>query len=463
MGFGFRKSLTSGPFRITVSKLGLSMSLGTGGARVTAGPRGTHVSFSKAGFYYRTRLDAPPRREKNAQRPEVQPAPVEFPDPTAGPANAPGPVPPNEIFGDTTPDEVVRAMNDRIKRRNYAIPVGAVVSAALVALSVPWPIVAVVGLLALVLVHLQHRRSKYSTLIYGNEEQTVKRLETLHKAIAALRSADSVWSVRDAGVATVLPPHPPALNRTQVATEALPLPEYIRTNVTPATLQLADCALYFFPDRLFMWHAGRFAVIDYRDVNLRFSRIVFLERERQPPDATIESLMRRSHADNKTIPALYYGMIDFDAAPALQVRLMTSRLESAEEFVAFMRAVAGDGGASEAEAESKEALYTHFDPARAPLFYKMSENDFKQLQSFRDAFSLIVQCDCLWQQAGEQHTDDWKRNAGAGTLVTRSRVQAKLSGAGAGIRVKCGGRLVGRQFDPVPFTRWARYRDRKPF
>jgi hypothetical protein len=143
MGFGFRKSLTSGPFRITVSKLGLSMSLGAGGARVTAGPRGTHVSFSKAGFYYRTRLDAPPRREKNAQHPEVQPTPVEFPDPTIVPTNTSGPAPPNEIFGDTTPDEVVREMNDRIKRRNYAIPIAVVVSAALAALSAPWQIVAV--------------------------------------------------------------------------------------------------------------------------------------------------------------------------------------------------------------------------------------------------------------------------------------------------------------------------------
>ena len=94
-------------------------------------------------------------------------------------------------------------------------------------------------------------------LMYGNEDLTVKRLEALHKAVAVLRSADSVWSVGNASLATALPSHPPALNRTKVASEASPLPDHIRTNITPAALQLADCTLYFFPDRLFAWRSGR--------------------------------------------------------------------------------------------------------------------------------------------------------------------------------------------------------------
>lgn len=424
MSFGFRKGFKSGPFRMSFSKSGVSMSVGAGGARLTAGPRGTHVSFSKGGFYYRTRLDASQRGNVGPQAPPPQEAmdaalPVATPPVETTPS-----ISTPEIFGDTTPDAVVEAMNGRINRRNYALPVGIVISGGLVAASVPWPIVAVIGVLSTVLVALQHQRSKYSSLVYGNEVETASRLEILHKAVAVLRSADSVWYVRDATQANGLTAHPPTLSRAKVGSEPPPLPKYLRTNITPAALQLADGTLYFFPDRLFVWHSGRFAAIDYRELKLQFSRVTFLEREKQPSDATVESQMRRSFADESTIPVLYYGMAEIDAAPALQARLMTSRVECAQQFVTQMRAVTGGVESTEKE-EAKEPLYTHFD-ARVPLFYNLKDDGFKQLQALRNAFAIILQCDCLWRYEGEERTDDWKRNAGAGTLVTRSRVSPTL-------------------------------------
>src|ERR1019366_9770504 len=88
MSLGFRKVFTSGPFRMTLSKSGVSMSVGAGGAGLTTGPRGTRVSYSKGGFYYRTRLDATPRRSNSPQIPPAQrelqgPSPLDC-APTAG-------------------------------------------------------------------------------------------------------------------------------------------------------------------------------------------------------------------------------------------------------------------------------------------------------------------------------------------------------------------------------------------
>src|SRR5690349_108929 len=293
MGFGFRKSFGSGPFRMTFSKAGVSTSVGAGGARLTVGPRRTHVSFSKGGFYYRTRLDSP-RREKLVSQPlPTQPVTVGASVPLGASPVEPSPsIVRPERFGEATaPDAVVAAINKRLKLRNYALPVGIVISGGLIAASVPWAIVALIGVLSTVLVALQQQRSKYSTLVYGTEEETTQRLEALHKAVAALRSADSVWSVREASHANGLPAHPPTLSRTKVGGEPLPLPKYLRSNITPAALQLTDGTLYFFPDRLFVWHSGRFASIDYGDLKLQFSRVTFLEREKQPPDATVESQM----------------------------------------------------------------------------------------------------------------------------------------------------------------------------
>ena len=425
MSFGFRKGFSSGPFRMTFSKSGLSMSVGAGGARLTAGPRGTRVSFSQGGFYYRTRLDTPGRSRMNPQPSPLQREAMEsIAPPVPSPAEAPATVSSQETFGDVAPNAVIEAMNRRIKRRNYALPAGIVVSGGLLAASVPWPIVAAIGVLATVLVAVQHGRSKYSALVYGDEEETAQRLATLHKAVAALRSADSLWSVRDANHANGLTAHPPTLSRTKVGGDAPPLPKYLRTNIAPAALQLSDGTLYFFPDRLFIWHSGRFAAIDYREVKLRFRRITFLEREGQPPDAVVESQMRRSVSGDTTIPVLYYGLVEVSAS-GLEARLMTSRVESAEAFVSQMRPVTGGGGSAET-ADEKEPLYTHFDPNRVPLFYNLDDLGVRQLQALRETFSMIQRCDCVWRYEGEERTDDWKRNAGAGTLVKRSRLYPAL-------------------------------------
>lgn len=57
MGWNFRKSKKVGPFRINLSKSGISGSVGAGGFRVGASPRGkTYSSFSAMGFNWREPL-----------------------------------------------------------------------------------------------------------------------------------------------------------------------------------------------------------------------------------------------------------------------------------------------------------------------------------------------------------------------------------------------------------------------
>lgn len=56
MGFYFRKSFGSGPFRINFSKSGISYSAGIKGARVNFSNRGTYVNFGSHGIYYRKKI-----------------------------------------------------------------------------------------------------------------------------------------------------------------------------------------------------------------------------------------------------------------------------------------------------------------------------------------------------------------------------------------------------------------------
>jgi len=59
MGWSYRKSFSSGPFRINFSKSGISYSVGVKGARINTDPRGTYVNLSSHGISYRKKISDP--------------------------------------------------------------------------------------------------------------------------------------------------------------------------------------------------------------------------------------------------------------------------------------------------------------------------------------------------------------------------------------------------------------------
>jgi hypothetical protein len=67
MGWSYRKSFGSGPFRINLSKGGLSYSVGVKGARVNFGPRGTYVNLSSHGISYRQKISGGPSPQRPAE------------------------------------------------------------------------------------------------------------------------------------------------------------------------------------------------------------------------------------------------------------------------------------------------------------------------------------------------------------------------------------------------------------
>jgi len=71
MGWSYRKSFGSGPFRVNFSKSGISYSVGVKGARVNVGPRGTFVHLSSHGISYRKKIGTAPvssRQQANLPR-----------------------------------------------------------------------------------------------------------------------------------------------------------------------------------------------------------------------------------------------------------------------------------------------------------------------------------------------------------------------------------------------------------
>src|ERR1700742_952335 len=60
MGWSYRKSFSAGPFRLNLSKRGVSYSVGVKGARVNFSSRGTYVNLSSHGISYRSKISGVP-------------------------------------------------------------------------------------------------------------------------------------------------------------------------------------------------------------------------------------------------------------------------------------------------------------------------------------------------------------------------------------------------------------------
>ena len=75
MGYFFRKSAGFGPFRLNISKSGLGASIGIKGARLTMTPRGTtYITVGSHGFYYRDTISI---KTRDDQRVHSSPPPLE--------------------------------------------------------------------------------------------------------------------------------------------------------------------------------------------------------------------------------------------------------------------------------------------------------------------------------------------------------------------------------------------------
>lgn len=69
MGFFIRKSFSTGPLRLNLSKSGFGLSAGVKGARVSVGPRGTLLHAGRHGLYYRKSLSGSGGRAASAHTP----------------------------------------------------------------------------------------------------------------------------------------------------------------------------------------------------------------------------------------------------------------------------------------------------------------------------------------------------------------------------------------------------------
>lgn len=195
------------------------------------------------------------------------------------------------------------------------------------------------------ILHRRNQRQRITRLVYELDERGLQKQSLLEESFNHLATAQVIWRMvaespthdwkRNAGASSLV-------RRTRVAVGSS-VPPRVASNVPVRSLDLGESKLYFLPDMALYWQSGAFGGIGYEDLHLECRPTRFIEDECVPGDAhQIGQTWRYVRKDggpdlrfnnNRRIPVLQYGAIEFTSSKGLNILLNVSSLEKATAFV----------------------------------------------------------------------------------------------------------------------------------
>lgn len=323
---------------MTVSKSGISGSVGVGGLRVTNSSRGTFFSASPgAGIYFRERIGG---RQQNP----TQTAPT-----------------PNNVMQEIASDQVSQmvehaAIIERINRnetRGSWLP-WAGIAVSVVSLFVLSASGLLVGAV-IIPVSFALRRYLISKspvqLEYEFDEEDRKKYEALQNAFGALARCQRLWQVnafgstndwkRNAGATQII--------RRSSARVGRGTGRSFTARVEVFHVRLRNETMYFLPDMILVQQKRKFGSVAYENLQTAHSVTRFNEEQSVPSDARVVGTTWRyvnknggpdkRFNNNRQIPVVQYGEVAMTTQSGLRCALMTSSPAAAEVFVAGIRFV----------------------------------------------------------------------------------------------------------------------------
>jgi hypothetical protein len=354
MGFYIRKGFNFGPLRLNLSRSGLGASFGVKGARIGVGPRGSYVQMGRGGLYYRQTLSSTRRGEFR-------------PSPTPIRLTQQAPIPTEEFheivsatavsLTDSTATDLLTELN-RVKSRQDRFPIAVLLSISMLgvlwAFDLAWWWMALVGI-ATIILGLYARNSDVlngtAILNYSLDSDAAAKFTSLQAPFKQLAACQRVWHIdstartsdwkRNAGVLTLL-------KRTEVR-PSFSRPPKVQCNLELPTLKAGKTTLYFFPDRVLIYDAGGIGALAYSDLKVDAQISRFVEGESVPGDSQqVDSTWRyvnkkggpdRRFNNNRQLPIMQYGMLEFSSASGLSALFMCSRIDVTTAFRASSQAI----------------------------------------------------------------------------------------------------------------------------
>jgi len=343
MGFGFRKTFSSGPFRFTVSPSGVSSSFGVRGARISSGPRGTFVTVSSHGAYYRHRIDNHTvSSHPNAQQQSSSEQPT---------LDSVFQVPIAELIA-SNQSELVDKLNANVAATNPAIFVF-ILSGLCLLIAPSFPIagiiLALIGILCGAVLFSRFKASHTQEIHYSLDTPAAANFEKTQTALATLASCSNVWALntrsatsdqkRNAGAGMLITRKSAYIGNT--ATEGF------RSSLPFSSIGANSAVLHFLPDQILIFSNKKYASVSYEQLGVDIASTRYIETEGVPRDSTqVDTTWRfvnknggpdRRFNDNSQIPVLRYGEVTLRTATGFQVILQTSSYEKATAFASRFR------------------------------------------------------------------------------------------------------------------------------
>ena len=325
---------------MNLSKSGVGFSFGIKGARVSTGPRGTHINMSIGGISYRQKI--------GGASGQIAPAPSHAQPSFIFQTGTPIPNANADQLVDSTSSAVLERLNAAIKQPAYAwaFAVGGGVLGSLLAAIHPILFFVVFGFslyLTYLANQLDQERRTYN-LEYNLDEASRQQWIATNTAFNALAQSQALWRIttldhtydwkRNAGATSLL-------NRVR-ASLAQQSAVYIASNLTPYCLHIGTQQLFFFPDRIYIYQDRIYGAVEYSGLGINTGQTRFIEDSVPPSDAQVVGSTwqyvnkgggpDRRFNNNRQLAIANYGVVELHSATGLNVLLHVSSLNASHQF-----------------------------------------------------------------------------------------------------------------------------------
>ncbi len=344
MGIYSKKSISVGPFRYSLSKSGVGLSVGVKGLRVGTGPRGNYVRMGRGGIYYHKALPSVKNSGRaNSEETVHEFRPETFPaSPTHGPMQeiesgcVTAMLPSNSL-------ELLEEINNKRKKKRYWPFV--LITGALISFFLLYPVIGLFVTIGLTLVTSYYDRlRKTVVLFYELEPDAAQSYEELIEIMDRMASCHKLWHIESEGVVYNKKYHAGAnkiINRfpSQISNDA---PSFLKTNITVPMLGVGNQALYFFPDCILVYESKKVGAVSYQDLDIHTFTENFIEEEKVPKDSKIvgytwqyvnkNGYPDKRFASNPRLPKVEYEYVHFRSNSGLNEQICLSRVGASTQL-----------------------------------------------------------------------------------------------------------------------------------
>ena len=340
MGFYVRKSVRSGPFRITASKSGLGVSAGVPGFRAGTGPRGNYVSVSSGGLTYRT-TRALPRGSTRAAPPTFSATrhEVEMQDATGAAIH--------DLVA-TGRGDIVEQLNSAAGYRSWTWPIVVVLFTAGLLIA-PWGfLLSLAAVVLLVWLLLRDQMKRKVVVFYDVEGPDERWFESLVDSARAVAASQKVWRVVESGQVITTHQHKTNAGAGNLvsrlpATVTFEAPRHVATNIAVPTIAAGRTSLHFLPDRILVKDGRHYADVAYSDLMTGARSTRFIEApgsvpsDSQQVDRTwqyvnVKGGPDRRFANNAERAVMLYGQLELSSPGGLYWKVQTSAVYAANRL-----------------------------------------------------------------------------------------------------------------------------------